>query len=88
MDLKNHILINLTEKHQGLLMSEFCSSWYDFSEPVDKNVGGVLIRESLSSSILAKIIGVPIEDFKLLDRHNCSIPIYSISSRRLATSSK
>jgi hypothetical protein len=78
MDLKNHILINLTEEHQGLLLSNYCSSWYDFSEPVDRNVGGVLIRESLSSITLSEVLNVPLEDFKLLDRHNCPIPIYSI----------
>ncbi len=78
MNLHNHILINLTDQHQGLLMSKYCSSWYDFSEPVDKNVGGVLIRESLPVSTLSKDLGLPIENFKLLDRHNCAIPIYSI----------
>ena len=80
MNLHNHILINLSEEHQGLLLSKYCSSWYDFSEPVDKNVGGVLIKESLSVSTLSKILNLPIEDFKLLDRHNSAIPIYSITS--------
>ena len=88
MNLHNHILINLTEQHQGLLLSKYCSSWYDFSEPVDKNVGGVLIKESLSVSTLSKILNLPIEDFKLLDRHNSAIPIYSVYAQQHAEWSK
>jgi len=78
MNLHNHILINLSEEHQGLLLSNYCSSWYDFSEPVDKNVGGVLIRESLTVSELSEHLNLPMDKIKLIDRHNCAIPIYSI----------
>ena len=78
MNLHNHILINLSEEHQGLLLSNYCSSWYDFSEPVDRNVGGVLIRESLTVSELSEHLNLPMDKIKLIDRHNCAIPIYSI----------
>ena len=78
MDLKNHILINLTEKSQGYLLTNICCAWYDFSEPVERNVGGILIRESLTVSELSEHLNFPMDKIKLIDRHNCAIPIYSI----------
>lgn len=80
MDLKNHIIINLSDKQQGMLLTNHCSSWYTFSEPIENMQGGVLIKESLSISSLLKELKVPIstESFRKVTHHNSHIPIYKI----------
>ena len=80
MDLKNHIIINLSDKQQGKILANFCSSWYTFSEPVEKITGGVLIKESLSISTLFTHLKLPFfnDKFREVTHHNSHIPIYKL----------
>jgi len=82
MDLKNHIIINLSDKQKGMLLVNHCTSWYTFSEPVDNIDGGVLIKESLSTSSLIRELNIPLsnsgETFKQIFNHNSHIPIFKL----------
>ena len=80
MDLKNHIIINLSDKQQGRILINYCSSWYTFSEPIENIQGGVLIKESLSISTLLTDLNLPISsnNFREVTHHNSHIPIYKL----------
>lgn len=81
MDLKNHIIINLSDKQKGVLLTNYCTSWYTFSEPIDNIDGGVLIKESLSISILFKELKIFDHSniiFRQIFNHNSHIPIFKL----------